>query len=346
MRPTAYAQAIVVARAIKSRLLKSDVIREAALAKDLGEALIALRESLYPGIGEAKTLTQALTSIWTGYFKTIEHLARVTPGEALDVVLAPLREEDLRDLLIIIYRAVAGKPVDEKLPSAFYDKTLTYNVLRDPELLASPQKILEFTEGTWAYSYVEDSLKLARELKGLPALWSIPLIVVRLYHDSIEKLGLNDVRSLEKLLCPHLEYKILSSLTVAKQFDVPLKLIEIAVGDMSEVCGGSVEELKSIYEREADAVSVANELKGILRNIRIEGKSVNEILVNALRSSRQVLKARAITAMSGYPFNPAFLAASVILLKIEVETLSYIVSSKEYRVSPADLLELLGLEAM
>jgi len=148
MRPAAYAQAIVVARAIKSRLLSVDVLREAALAKDLGEALLALRESIYPGVGEAKTLTQALSSLWTGFFKTIERLASVTPEEALGCVLAVGREQDLRDLLTVIYRAASEKPLEERLPSTFYEGTLTYNVTRDPELLTSPQKILEFSQKT------------------------------------------------------------------------------------------------------------------------------------------------------------------------------------------------------
>ena len=345
--PVEYSQAIVVARSIKSRLLRADVLREAALAKDLSEALITLRESIYPGVGEAKTLTQALTSIWGGYFRTIRYMARVTPGEALNVVLALEREEDLRDLTITAYRSALGKPVEEKLPSSFYEETLTYNVLRDPELLTSPQRILEFTEGTWAYKYVEVALRVMRELKGGTApLWAIPLLLVKLYNDSMEGLSSSKRRGLEKLLCPHIEYKLLSALVMAKHLDIPLRFIDLVMGGKAAICGVTLEELKGFYEREADPVSLASELRGVLKDIRVEGKSVYEITFNSMRSSQQNLKARALSSMSGYPFNPAFITASLVLLKLEAQTLAFIVSSKEYKVKPADIVEKLGLEAL
>jgi vacuolar-type H+-ATPase subunit C/Vma6 len=345
--PVEYAQAAVVARAIKSRLLRADVLREAALAKDLGEALITLRESMYPGVGEAKTLTQALTSIWGGYFKTIRHMAKVTPGEALNIVLALEREEDLRDITTIAYRSAVGKPVEEKLPSAFYEGTLTYNILRDPELLASPQKILEFTEDTWAYKYVEPALRVTRELKGgATPLWAIPLLIARLYNDSMEGLSSEKRSGLERLLCPHIEYRLLSALVMARHLDIPSRFIDMVMGRKVTLCGAPLEELKGLYEREADPVSLAGELRGLLRDIRVEGKSVYEILFNSMRSSRYNLKSRAISSMSGYPFNPAFITASLVLLKLEVEMITFIVASKEYRVKPAEVVEKLGLETL
>jgi len=344
--PVDYAQAVVVARAIKSRLLKPDVIREAALAKDLSEALIALRESMHPGLGEAKTLTQALASVWSGYFKTIRRMAKVAPGEALNVVLALEREEDLRDLVTITYRSAVGRPVEEKLPSSFYEGTLTYSILRDPELLTSPHKILEFTEDTWAYNYVEVALRVSRDLKwGVSTLWVTPLLTTKLYSDSMEGLGSAKKAELERLLCPHLEHKLLTSMLVAKHLEIPPRLLEAAMGRRFTICGVKVEELKGIYEREADPVSLAGELKSLIKDVKIEGKSVQEILYNSLRSSRQKLKARALSSMSGYPFNPAFITASLVLLKLEVETITFILSSKEYKVKPSDVVEKLGLEA-
>ncbi len=343
--PVDYAQAIVVARSIKSRLLRPDVIREATLAKDLGEALIILRESIYPGLGEAKTLTQALTSIWSGYFKTIRYMAKVAPREALNIVLAFEREEDLRDLITVTYRSVSGRPAEERLPSTFYEGTLTYNVMRDPELLTSPQRILEFTEGTWAYKYIDVALKVLKEFKGgVAKLWVTPFLTVKLYNDSMEGLSSAKKAGLKKLLCPYLEYKLLSSLIMAKQQDIPSKLLDMVM-EKTSICNVTMNDLKSSYEREGDPVSLAGELRGLLRNVRVEGKSVKEILFNSMRSSRQNLRVRALSLMSGYPFNPAFIAASLVLLKLEVEMLSFIVASKEYKVKPVDVIEWLGLEA-
>ncbi len=342
-----YAQAIVVARSIKSKLLRPDVMREAALAKDLSEALIALRESLYPGLSEAKTLTQALTSIWSSYFKTIRYMARVAPGEALPAILALEREEDLRDLITITYRSMAGKPVEERLPSIFYEETLTYNVIRDPELLTSPQKILEFLEDTWAYEYVEIAMRLSKDLKWVvTTLWVIPILVARLYNDSMKGLSFVKKSGLEKLLCPYIERKMLSSLVMAKYNDVPPKFLDMVMGKTNIICDARLEDIKIIYEREADPVSLAGELRGVFKDIRIEGKSVYEILFNSLRSSHQNLKSRVISLMSGYPFTPAFITASLILLKLEVETLTFIIASKEYKVKPADVIEKLGLETL
>jgi vacuolar-type H+-ATPase subunit C/Vma6 len=132
---------------------------------------------------------------------------------------------------------------------------------------------------------------------------------------------------------------------VAKHLDIPPRLLEVVMGRRLTVCGVTVEELKGIYEREADPISLAGELKSLLKDVKIEGKSVQEILYNSLRSSRQKLKARALSSMSGYPFNPAFITASLVLLKLEVETLTFILSSKEYKVKPSDVVEKLGLEA-
>ncbi|MDM7275146.1 MAG: V-type ATPase subunit [Thermoprotei archaeon] len=343
--PWGYAQAIVVARAIKSRLLKGEEIREMALSKDLSEALLVLRESLYRGVGEARSLTHVFSSVWGSYFRIVRHMAKVAPGEALDAVLAMEREEDLRDLLIIIQRIASNRPVEEMLPSSFYDGTLTYQVLRDPELLTSPHKVAEALHTTWAAPYLESSLSILREVKeGLPIVWAIPLITTRLCSNAIENLRGAKKSGLERLLCPHLEAKILSSLVMAKELGVQTRILEIAWGNI-RVCKVSLKSVREIYEREAEIVGLAEELKGILRNVKFEGKTLKDITTTSQRNSRLIMRARALEAMSGYPYNPAFLVASLVLLKLEVNNVLLTLSSKEFKLKPDEILEELTLEA-
>ncbi len=343
--PWSYAQAIVVARAIKSRLLKGEEIREMALSKDLNEALLALRESQYRGVGEAKSLTQIFSSVWGSYFRIVRYMVRVAPGEALNAVLAVEREEDLRDLLIIMQRVASNRPVEETLPSSFYDGTLTYQVLRDPELLTSPHKIVEALQKTWAAPYLETSLNIMREVKeGLPIVWAIPLVTTRLYSDAIKDLRGAKKSGLERLLCPHIEAKILSSLTMAKELGVQTRILEIAWGNI-RACNVSLKTVREIYERETEIASLAEELRGILRNVKFEGKTLKDIKTTSSRNSKLAMKARALEAMSGYPYNPAFLIASLILLKLEVNNILLILSSKEYKLKPDEILDELILEA-
>ncbi|MEM2224022.1 MAG: V-type ATPase subunit [Acidilobaceae archaeon] len=343
-RPWDYAESIVVARAIKSRLLRLDVIREAALASDLGEALLALRESIYTGLSESKTLTQALTALWSSYFKTVRYMARFTPGEAIDSVMAMEREEDLRDLLVVMQRAYSGRPLDERLPSTLYEGTLTSIIVKDPEALTSYQKIGELAARTWASSYVNDALRVIREVKvGLPIIWAIPLLIVKLHYSHISKLSGAKRRGLENLLCPHLEDKILSSLILAKNLDIPVKLLETLWAGI-RICDFSLESIRSVYEREADPLSLAGELRGVLRDIKIEGKTMQDILSSSRKSSRLALRRNAIHVMSGYPFNPAFLVSSLILLRLEVDDILFILSSKAYKIPPDQILQNLSFE--
>ncbi|MEN2999304.1 MAG: V-type ATPase subunit [Acidilobaceae archaeon] len=339
--PGDYAEAAVVARAIKARLLRPEVVREAALASDFSEALGPLRDSIYSGLGDARTLSQAYSSIWSAYFRQVRRLAFISPAPASELLLSLEREEVLKDLLVLYQSVLLEKRVEVRLPSSLVGETLTRKVLEDPEALLSPQRFVEALSRSWAYAYLERAGRSFRELKGGPiALWAAPLSALKLYSEALSIMG-GEGEEVERLLCPYLQEKALSSLLLAKVLEVPPRLLE----DFSwgNLCGLKARELVELYAAEPDPLGIAGELKQKI-SIRAEGKSVEEVLASARKSARLALRERALGVMTGYPFRASFLLSPLLLLRLEAEDLTLLLSSKEYKLPPASVLPELGLE--
>ncbi|MCX8165124.1 MAG: hypothetical protein N3D79_00790 [Acidilobaceae archaeon] len=339
--PGDYAEAVVIARAIKARLLRPEVIREAALAAEFGEALGPLRDSIYAGLGEARSLSQAFSSIWPTYIRQVRRLALRSPSPASELLLTLEKEEVLRDLLILYQSTLLEKRIESRLPSSLVEGTLTKRVLEDPEALLSPQRFIESLSRSWAYSYVERVGRSFRELKGGPvALWAVPLSVLKLYSEVLGAAG-GEREEAERLLCPQLQEKVLSSLLLAKALEVPQKLLE----DFSwgELCGLKAKEALELYSAEPDPLGIAGELRQKI-SIKAEGKSVEEVLTSAQRSARSALRERSLAAMAGYPFRASFLLSPLLLLRLEAEDLTLLLSSKEYKLPPSVVLPELGFE--
>ncbi|MCX8195500.1 MAG: V-type ATPase subunit [Acidilobaceae archaeon] len=329
--PGDYAEAIVIARAIKARLLRPEVIREAALAADFGEALSSLRDSIYSGLGEARGLAQAYSSVWSSYFRQLKRLAQASPAPASELLMALQREEELRDVMILLQSVLLEKRPDVKLPSLFAEGSIVRALLEDPEALLSPQKFSEAVSGSFAAPYVGKAIKAFKELKGGPvALWATPLATLSLYSNSLLTLG-GDREDAERIICLLLEEKALSSLLLAKSLNVPQRFLEEFMD--WELCGLAGEELLELYAAEAEALGIAAELRGRL-SVRAEGKSVQEVLSSARRSARSLVRARALATMAGYPFRVSFLLSPLLLLRLEAEDVLLLLASKEYKIPP------------
>lgn len=333
-----YAEVIPRVRGVKSRLVRPEVMKEAAVAESMSEALSLLREAPYPGLSEAKTIAQASQIIWTTYFKTVGKLADLSPSPAREIVRSLLLEEDLRDVLSIYHLAVSGKVVEEKLPSYYLPGSVTRSIYEDPEAFSSPQKIERIAEGAEISIYFQRATSVYAKLKeGPAALWAIPMAVAALYADVAEI-------DAEELLCPRIEEELFSALLLSKVFGADPRLVESTLPE-APACGLEKRSLLFAYSAEAEPLALAGELRNIMRSIKPEGKSLDEVLLSTRRSARQRILKSSYRIFAGYPFNASFVLAGALLLRMEVENLLYIISSKEHRVSTEKILQGLGFEA-
>lgn len=321
-------------------MLRPEVLKEAAVAESLQEALSLLRESSYPGLAEARSASQASQTIWATYFKIMGRLIDLAPPSAAEALRALLLEEDLRDSLSIYQLAILGKVVEERLPSYYMGNSVTRSLYEDPDALASPQKIEELVRGSDIEPYFMRAAAAYAELKGGPAaLWATPMAIARLYVDAVEK-----ERDVEDLFCPRIEEKIFSSLLLSRAFDVSQRLVELLLPD-KPTCGIDRRSLLAVYSSEPEPVAMAGELRGLMRHVRPEGRSLDEILFSARKSSRQQIAKTSQRLFAGYPFRAAFVLAGALMLKTEIENVLFIISSKERQVPAEKILQGLGLEA-
>ncbi|MEM0340251.1 MAG: V-type ATPase subunit [Acidilobaceae archaeon] len=340
--PLDYAKPIVIARVLKTRLLRPEVIKEISLAKDFEKAVSVLGESLYPEVREAKNLFQAETAVWRGYFRSVFKLAEVCPSYLKDVVLLFAREEELKDLMIIAQKVKLKAPLHERLPSMHYD-TLVYSLIREPEKLLSLESMMTALKDTWVHAYLSEALSLVEEHR-----LEVPLYVfsapytVRIYSETLEPLSPIDLKDLEVLLCPRLKPLLFAGLVHSKVYGVPLEVLDTILRPIS-ICGFDIPFLLEVYSRAIHFKDLAEDL-GKTLDIKVVGESLDEVLSGALIGGGRVLRKIANKIMIGDPYRPAFIIAPLVLLRLEVEDVLLILSSKTYDVKPADFMSRLSVE--
>ncbi|MEM1873344.1 MAG: V-type ATPase subunit [Acidilobaceae archaeon] len=340
--PLDYAKPIVVARALKARLLRPEVLRELALAKDFDEAVSVLGESLYPEAREAKNLLQAQMAVWRGYFRSVYKLAQACPQHLREVALLFAREEELKDLMIIAHKVRYRLPLQERLPSMFYE-TLAYSLSREPEKLLSIDSLLDAIRDTWAHSYLAEALSLVEEHRIETPLYTLSaLYTVRMYSETLEPLSSLDLRDLEVIVCPKLEPLLFSGLIHSKAYGIPVDAVKAILKPLS-ICGWRVGDLVEAYSRALDFRVLAEELSKSM-GVRVVGETLDEVLASILIGGGRRLRRIAYKVMAGDPYRPAFIIAPLALLKLEVEDVLLILASKVYKVKPEDLINRLSIE--
>ena len=317
--PADYAKVVPRLRALKARLASDEKFRELATVAKIDDALAIVRETMYSRALEAKTLYGMQERMMAIFWENVSPLRELLPEKSRLVVEAFLRDEELKDLLVILARILQGKPSIWGVPTARIEGTLTRRIASDPEAVASQTGFLEALKGSWARELVEDALQAYRET-GDPAavVWSHTPLSAMAYSQALKSLDPSDRIGAERILCPIIEYKLVSSLVQAKGMGLEPRVVDRLLSGISQ-CGIEWRLYRQAYDREPGPLELATSLRELARIVKLDGRNLEEVMESARRSFRLALKRACMAAYSAYPFTPALAAAGVALLRVNME---------------------------
>ncbi|MCE4612388.1 MAG: V-type ATPase subunit [Desulfurococcales archaeon] len=317
--PADYAKVVPRLRALKARLVGDDKFRELAAVAKIDDALAIVRETMYSRALEAKTLYGMQERMMAIFWENASPLKELLPERSRLIVEAFLREEELKDLLVMLARIVQGRPSIWGLPTARIEGTLAKRVASDPEAVSSQTGFLDAVKDSWAGRPVEEALQAYRET-GDPAaiLWSHTPLSAAAYSQALKSLDPGDRIGAERVLCPIIEYKLVSSLIQAKSMDLEPRVVDRLLSGISQ-CGIEWKLYRQAYDREPGPLELATSLRELAKVVRLDGRGMDEIMESARRSFKLSLKRACAAAYSAYPFTPALAAAGVALLRINME---------------------------
>ncbi|MCE4625971.1 MAG: V-type ATPase subunit [Desulfurococcales archaeon] len=338
--PGRYAKTVPKLRTLKASLLTHEQLRELSLSPSLDDASALLRDTPYSEVSSATMPSTIQTIALKAYFGRAQRILKVLPEGDQQLVLAFLREDEIKDLLAIMRSIYTGTHLP-LLPTASIEGTLTGRIRKDPEALVSMQRLLEALDRSWFKSYARQINRIAQEMKTAEVFtWYSAPASLQEYTNAIAALPRRKRREAEALLCPVLEYKIASTMVNGKALRIPLRIMDRIMRDLN-VCGATWDDLRQVYEREPGPQEVLSSLRELLPRLRLEAKQGFEVELEAARRRawREAYR-RANAAYSGYPFTPTLVLAAMILAKAEYMDVTTILTGVLLKMKPDEIQEL------
>jgi vacuolar-type H+-ATPase subunit C/Vma6 len=321
-----YAKTVPRIRAVKSRLVRADLYRE-LIASTPDDILTLLRDSPYTSYIQHPKPENIQNGSMRVFFERAELVYRYSPKEAKPLAAAFMREEEAKDALIVMRQVYEGKPELPLLPTSSIKDTIAFKIRREPEVLASMQRLGELLEKTWFKPYYRKALRVAQETKSPEIFnWMTLAASSDLYANALSAIrsGKNWV---EKIICPFLRYKLAASMANAKAIGLQARSIERVLGEV-DVCGFSWRDFRAIYEREPGVGELLVSLKEVFPDLNIDAKLDYQLaLEQARKTAYRRSKKYAEAMFSSYPFQPAIVAAILTLAKIELYDIVTIMTS-------------------
>ena len=335
MGAPAYAKLVPRLRAIKGSLLTRDRVRDILSAASLDEVLAALRETIFHRVSEAKSPEEAEAAAWRTYFEVVRSVYSLAPARARPLVEFFWVDEESRDILNILSAVYSGQAERVEAPTAAVPDTITGRVLADRESLASVSRLLEAVKGTWAERLVGGALRVAQETRAPESItWYHLPFTLNVAANAIKALPRGERAGVERVLCALIEYKLSSSMIQAKLYGFPTRFMDSLLAEL-RVCGLSWSDLRHVYEREPDAMALASSIRDSFRLIRIDGRSVEEVLSGIRRSFRLEAYRRSMLAFAEYPFKASLAAATLMLVRLQLEDVRTVITALKLRLSPS-----------
>ena len=337
MSAQAYAKAVVYVRSVLRLLLKPEVLREVVEAGSFHEALATLPETIYPGLRDAKSPSDAERAIWAGLLEAYSKAARLSPPHVRPAILLPAALEELKDLLILMDAAQRGaaEAVARRIPTAAVGWSETSKLSREPEALQSPQRLVESISSPALRARASSALQLSQRWRASPLLY-YAAGALEAASEAISSVPPRERRLYISVVCPRLRYIVVSGLLQAKDQGVDPRMLGEAFGAKT-ACGLSWRLLRGSYEREPDPQGLAQSLQHLIPGWRAEG-SIPSILEAARRAVRASLWSRASAAIAGYPFQAGFIAGGMELVRLQSEDLMMVLSAVHLGLKPDDYL--------
>ncbi len=319
---------------MKASLIPVEIYKEMVASPSIDEALAALRDTPYLEVIKSKTPSFIQSGILEVFFDRARRIEKYAPKEALPLVQAFYREEEAKDALVIMRTVYEGRSELPILPTGSIQGTLAFKVKKEPEVLVSLQRLVELFDRTWFKPYAREAQRLAGELRSSEIFSWYPLVVsIILYSTALDKVSKRSRRGVERVLCPYLQYKIAGSLSNAKALDLPVRQLDRIYGDL-DICGFKWSVFRTAYEREPGVSELLVALRDYMPKLGIDPKKpYQQALEEARKIALKQSLSNSIAAFNGYPFDPALIAASLMLAKIEAFDLTTILTSMSLRLS-------------
>ena len=336
--PSKYAQLVPKLRALKSKLITLDRVREVVAQPSLEEAVSFLKDTIYGealSSGDLASLQRSLTEF---YCSRLDSIAKATPREASPLIEAFKHEVEAGDL-VVVAQAVGRGGERPETSTKNIESCEAMKALSEPDALTSTTRFLEVVQGTWASRY-QSVLKKVIESRGSPlASWARLVIVAGEYSRALEALEPRvSRRAAARVLCPYLNWMIAASLLQAKREGVEARLLEEVLVNVPS-CGFRLSRARLVYEREAGVEGLIASISEAVPGVRIEAsKDLVEALESARVEARRESARRASGIFSGFPFHAGILAAGVMLLKFNIEDLVTVLHGVALRLPSEEYL--------
>ncbi len=317
--PAAYAKVVPRLRILKASLLGS---RAKELGPTLTEAMGMLRDTVYSQAAEAKDPRAAEAALARAFFSAVDSLEHMAPEEAAGVVTVVARAQEAKDLAAMARALAEGSQLPSWLPSFEWSRSPLSRLAEDLSVSPTLGRLADI-----APSYgdlgklITEAVELYGELKDPAAFtWHSLVATARTYTDAINSVPRVDVDPVERSLCPLLEEAAALGLLEAWGARVPPRLVEEAYSDL-KACRLPWNSMAASYERSlgGEAMALAQEVSGYFRFVRLEGRTLSDLMQSARRTARIAAQRAAEAIFSAYPFTAGLVAAAAVLLYIDYE---------------------------
>lgn len=316
--PGSYAKVVPLMRYLKSRLLGPKV-RD--LSPPLSEAVAVVRDSIYSKAAEAKDLGSLERALSQLYFSMVDEAYGLSPPEAARIASAFGRVVELEDLMIVARALAEGEQLPQWLPSSEWRMASTQAVLQELSVSPTITRLPELVRDRDLRKAVEGALEAYSELRQGEAFTFYSLVGSSLMlRTASEGLDKQDALAVENVVCPLVEERAALGLLEAWALRLNPKTFMRAI-EGPRVCGVDWDFVAGAYERgmEGDVAALAVDASAAFRYVKLEGRSLWDLMLSVRRSGRSAAVRQANAAFEGYPFSPAIIAGGLTLLMLEMD---------------------------
>lgn len=335
MGASGYARVLPYARVVLSRLLTVDRLKEVMQSRSVEEVAAALRDSLYPGAGEARSIEALEEAVWRGYFSVTAKILEMAPNEAWEPLRFYVEIEEAKDLLVIAQSTSRGSTPPEKLPSYYAPESRSLALY----------KALESNPGSKPQDVAPDAetARLIEEALAFEKQVGVPGALLLYYARAVRDLALRATASLapsgrrlfSRVICPRVRFILVSTLLEAKAAGIEARHLDPIVGG-PRVCGFEWSSIRGVYEREEDYYGLSGSLREYT-GWRLEGETLGRILESAKAQYKAEAREASEAAVASYPMQPGFLAGVLELVRLEAEDVILLASAVHLSLRPEEI---------
>ena len=342
MGAAGYARVVPYARIVLSRLLSVERLKEVMQSRSVEEVAAALRDSLYPGAGEARNVEALEAAVWRGYFDVLSKIKSLAPEEAWRPLRFYVEAEEYKDILLIAQASSRGDAPLSSLPSYYAPESRSLMLFKALEENpgSRPQDV---APDPATAKIIEEALAFEKQV-GVPG--SLLLYYAKAVKDSAlsayESMPAAERRLFSRVTCPRVRYVLVSAMLEAKATGIEARHLDLIMAG-PRICGIEWSSIRGVYEREEDYYGLAGSLREYT-GWRLEGETLGRILESAKTQYKLEARNAAEAAVASYPMQPGFLAGVVELTRLEAEDVVLLSGAVHLRLKPEEIAGKLSVQ--